>query len=75
MAAVTVTADELHEAWRLLSPEERVESFGFLSAEAQDFFFDLRAVDQLLIVRQSPPALRRSWIRLLASLILRGTLL
>ncbi len=67
MAAVTVSADELHEAWRLLSPEERIESFGFLSAEeAQDFFLDLRAADQLLIVRQSPPAIRRSWIRLLA---------
>jgi magnesium transporter len=63
----TVSADELHEAWRLLSPEERVESFGFLSAEeAQDFFLDVRAADQLLIVRQSPPAIRRSWIRLLA---------
>jgi magnesium transporter len=67
MAAATVTADELHEAWRLLSPEERFESFGFLSPEeAQEFFLDLRAADQLLIVRQSPPALRRSWIRLLA---------
>ncbi len=67
MAAATVSADELHEAWRLLSPEERIESFGFLSAEeAQDFFLDLRAADQLLIVRQSPPAIRRSWIRLLA---------
>jgi magnesium transporter len=67
MAAATISADELHEAWRLLSPEERLESFGFLSAEeAQDFFLDLRAADQLLIVRQSPPAIRRSWIRLLA---------
>lgn len=67
MDAATISADELHEAWRLLSPEERVESFGFLSAEeAQDFFLDMRAPDQLLIVRQSPPAIRRSWIRLLA---------
>ncbi|HEY2289237.1 MAG TPA: magnesium transporter [Thermoanaerobaculia bacterium] len=67
MAAATISANELHEAWRLLSPEERIESFGFLSAEeAQDFFLDMRAADQLLIVRQSPPAIRRSWIRLLA---------
>ena len=67
MAAATVSADELHEAWRLLSPEERVESFGFLSPEAaQDFFLDMRPADQLLIVRQSPPAIRRSWLRLLA---------
>jgi Mg/Co/Ni transporter MgtE len=67
MAAITISADELHEAWRLLSPEERLESFGFLSPEAaQDFFLDLRAADQLLIVRQSPPAIRRAWLRLLA---------
>src|SRR3954466_9742273 len=67
MAAATVNADELHEIWRLLSPEERIESFGCLSAEeAQDFFLDMRPADQLLIVRQSPPAIRRSWIRLLA---------
>ncbi len=65
--ATTIGADELHEAWRLLSAEERIESFGFLSPEeAQDFFLDLRAADQLLIVRQSPPAIRRSWLRLLA---------
>jgi magnesium transporter len=63
----TVSAEELHEAWRLLSPEERVESFGFLSPEeAQDFFLEMRPADQLMIIRQSPPALRRGWIRLLA---------
>jgi magnesium transporter len=67
MATTTVSADELHEAWRLLSPEERVESFGFLTAEeAQDFFLEMRPADQLMIVRQSPPAIRRSWVRLLA---------
>ena len=67
MAITHVSADELHEAWRLLSPEERVESFGFLSAEeAQDFFLEMRPADQLMIVRQAPPAIRRSWLRLLA---------
>jgi len=67
MPIATVSAEELHEAWRLLSPEERVESFGFLSPEeAQDFFLEMRPADQLMIVRQSPPAIRRSWIRLLA---------
>lgn len=66
MAAITVSSEELHEAWRLLTPEERVESFGFLSPEeAQDFFLEMRAADQLLIVRESPPGIRRSWIRLL----------
>ncbi len=66
MAAITVSSEELHEAWRLLTPEERVESFGFLSTEeAQDFFLEMRPADQLLIVRESPPGIRRSWIRLL----------
>lgn len=66
MDATTVSSEELHEAWRLLTPEERVESFGFLSTEeAQDFFLEMRPADQLLIVRQSPPGLRRSWLRLL----------
>jgi magnesium transporter len=67
MPIATVSAEELHEAWRLLSPEERIESFGFLSPEeAQDFFLEMRPADQLLIVRQSPTAIRRSWVRLLA---------
>ncbi len=67
MPIATVSADELHEAWRLLSPEERIESFGFLSPEeAQDFFLEMRAADQLMIVRESPTAIRRAWVRLLA---------
>jgi len=66
-AIATVTTEELHEAWRLLSPEERLESFGLLAPEdAQDFFLEIRPADQLLIVRESPPAIRRSWLRLLA---------
>ncbi|HEV2853647.1 MAG TPA: magnesium transporter [Thermoanaerobaculia bacterium] len=67
MPTATVTMDELHEAWRLLTPEERIESFGLLSPEeAQDFFLEMRPADQLMVVYQSPPAIRRSWIRLLA---------
>jgi len=67
MPIATVSADELHEAWRLLSPEERIESFGFLSPEeAQDFFLGMRPADQLLVVRHSPTAIQRSWVRLLA---------
>ena len=67
MTTTNVSTEELLEAWRLLSPEERVESFGFLSPEdAQDFFLEMRPADQLMIVQQSPPAIRRSWLRLLA---------
>jgi magnesium transporter len=67
MTTTTVSTEELLEAWRLLSPEERVESFGFLSQEdAQDFFLEMRPADQLMIIRRSPPVIRRSWLRLLA---------
>ncbi len=66
-AIATVTPEELHEAWRLLSPEERLESFALLSPEdAQEFFLEMRAADQLMIVRESPPPIRRAWLRLLA---------
>jgi magnesium transporter len=62
-----VSTEELHEAWRLLSPEERLESFGLLAPEdAQDFFLEMRPADQLLVIREAPPAMRRSWLRLLA---------
>lgn len=67
MASAVITIDELREAWRLLSPPERLESFGFLEPEeAEEFFLELRAADQLLIVLDAPPALRRSLLRLLA---------
>ena len=67
MATAVISADELREAWRLLSPAERLESFGFLEPEeAEEFFLELRAADQLSIVLDSPPAARRAWMRLLA---------
>lgn len=66
-AIANVTIEELHEAWRLLSPEERLESFGLLTPEdAQEFFLEMRPADQLLIVRESPLPIRRAWLRLLA---------
>lgn len=62
-----ISADELHEAWRLLSPEERIESFQFLPrGEAEDFFLELRTPDQLTVLEGLPRSVRRTWIRLLA---------
>ncbi|HEX7180727.1 MAG TPA: magnesium transporter [Thermoanaerobaculia bacterium] len=62
-----ISADELREAWNLLSPSERLESFGFLPrGEAEEFFLELRALDQLRIVLNAPPGLKRAWMRLLA---------
>ena len=62
-----ISAEELREAWRLLTPAERLESFGFLPrGEAEEFFLELRPSDQLQVVLDAPPALQRTWMRLLA---------
>lgn len=62
-----ISVEELREIWRLLSPEERLESFGFLPrGEAEEFFLELRPADQLQVVLNAPPTLRRTWMRLLA---------
>ncbi|HYG64912.1 MAG TPA: magnesium transporter [Thermoanaerobaculia bacterium] len=67
MATTLITPDELREAWGLLSPAERLESFGFLvREEAEDFFLELRSADQLALLLGLPAAARRSWMRLLA---------
>jgi len=67
LTTTQISAEELREAWRLLSPAERLESFGFLPrGEAEEFFLELRPADQLQIVLDAPPALKRTWMRLLA---------
>jgi magnesium transporter len=70
MATTLITADELREIWGLLAPADRLESFGFLPREeAEDFFLELRSADQLALLlglSPLPPAVRRSWMRLLA---------
>ncbi|MGE0354447.1 MAG: magnesium transporter [Gemmatimonadales bacterium] len=61
------TAEELADAWPILSTEERVEGFVLLGdAEAEDYFFQLSAGDQAELVLALPQAQRRRWIRLLA---------
>ena len=65
--ATSISSDELREVWPLLTPTERQESFGFLPrGEAEEFFLELRAADQLRIVVEAPLALQRTWMRLLA---------
>jgi magnesium transporter len=63
-----ITASDLIETWRLLTPEDRFEAFMDLERpEAEDFFFDLSARDQLELIESMPPGqgLRRSWLRIL----------
>lgn len=65
--ATSISSDELREVWPLLTPTERQESFGFLPrGEAEEFFLELRAADQLRIVVEAPVAFKRTWMRLLA---------
>jgi magnesium transporter len=67
LTTTQISAEELREVWRLLSPAERLESFGFLPrGEAEEFFLELRPADQLQVVLDAPPALKRTWMRLLA---------
>ena len=65
--AEPLAAEDLLEAWNLLVPEDRLESFQALPRpEAEDLFLSLSAHDQAELLRALPQAERRSWIRLLA---------
>ncbi|UCF18663.1 MAG: magnesium transporter [Gemmatimonadota bacterium] len=61
------TAEQLSDAWPILSVEERSEGFQLLeAAEADEFFLLLSAADQALLVAGLPPTDARRFIRLLA---------
>jgi len=62
-----LSAEDLLEAWHLLIPEDRLESFQALPRpEAEDLFLSLSAPDQAELLRALPQPERRSWMRLLA---------
>jgi magnesium transporter len=62
-----VSAQDLRDAWRVLSPHDRIEGFLLLPrAEAEDLFFALSSADQAAVVLGLPEGERRSWMRLLA---------
>jgi magnesium transporter len=61
------TPAELYEAWPVLSLEERVEGFEYLSRDdADDFFLQLSARDRAQLLSALPLGERRLWLRLLA---------
>jgi magnesium transporter len=61
-----LSAEELRDAWPILSIDERVEGFRLLPRdEAEEFFFTLSPHDQADIIASLPPSERRSWMRLL----------
>jgi magnesium transporter len=62
-----LSISDLEEAWSLLVPSDRLESFRALErTDAEDFFLSLSARDQAELLLALPSAERRSWIRLLA---------
>jgi len=62
-----LSVSDLKEAWALLVPSDRLESFRALErTQAEDFFLSLSAHDQAELILGLPSAERRSWIRLLA---------
>jgi len=64
--AERLSAADLREAWNLLVPEDRIESFRALDRpDAEDLFLELSARDQAELLFSLPPAERRSWLRLL----------
>lgn len=61
-----LSAEDLRDAWVLLSPEDRLLGFGALPrAEREEFFFGLSSREQAELLLALRPEQRRSWIRLL----------
>jgi magnesium transporter len=61
-----LSADELRDAWPILSVDERLEGFRLLPRpEAEDYFFTLSTRDQADVIMGLPASERRSWMRLL----------
>jgi magnesium transporter len=63
----TLDTDELHEAWWVLSTEERLAGFRLLGSEdAEEFYEGLDARDQAALLMTLEPQERRFWLRNLA---------
>jgi magnesium transporter len=67
MGNLDLSYDELHDAWPVLSTNDRVEGFAMLSpAESEELFAMLDAREQAELILGLPPGRRRIWMRLLA---------
>jgi len=63
-AAEKLEREELQEVWYILSPQERLEGFRYLSQrDAEDFFFSLNSRDQSELIVTLPAEERRIWMR------------
>ncbi|UCF68320.1 MAG: magnesium transporter [Acidobacteriota bacterium] len=67
LQAEAFTANQLRDAWPILSSDERLEGFQLLvPAEADEFFLMLSSADQAMLITAVAPADARRWMRLLA---------
>lgn len=67
MAELTPSANELLEAWPVLSDPERSEGFAMLSrVDAETVFDSIEALDQAELLLAMPSSEQRIWMRLLA---------
>ena len=67
MAEKNFTPSELYDAWPVLSLEERVEGFEYLTRDAADnFFLQLGARERAQLLLGLPTGERRLWMRMLA---------
>jgi len=65
-AEESLSAQELREAWPVLSREDRAQGLRLLPRDAaEDLFFELPSPEQAALVLALPPSERRSWLRLL----------
>jgi magnesium transporter len=65
-AEESLSAQELRDAWPILSREDRLEGLRLLPRDvAEDLFFDLPSSEQADVVLGLPASERRSWMRLL----------
>ena len=66
-AALPLSAEELREAWPLMSGQDRLEGFRLLArADADDFFLDLGPYEQRALLDGLPAGERRTLLRLVA---------
>jgi magnesium transporter len=64
--SAALSMEDLHEAWPVLSIDERLEGFRLLPPDvADDFFIGLSARDQAELILHLPPGERRTWVRVL----------
>jgi magnesium transporter len=66
LAGDGLTGAELHDAWMILSPGDRVVGFKLLSRpDAEDFFLELPGHDQAELLLALPVEEQRTWMRML----------